>query len=361
MASDRDDGWLAAEQPIGEALVAELQRLKRRARTRWLLILLIAAGLTGFVMYRRARKPRFHKAQVVLAVEEGSLTEGHHPMPVHELRDYILSVLLSNQVIGQIVEEYDLFQLRHKMGIEYGINEFRDMFDVGVFRNYFLYQYDVDAPRSARIAIVFTHTDPDFAWKMAHRLATEIVEGEQHRRLEMAEQLVNDARIALARVRERVGAIEAQIADRSVRIAEAERLGRKGVAAALSVELVELEAQAKRESEAILGLSQQANIDVMAAELDRARLGLGFTIAEEKRPIEEPAARLYVQIIVGTFVFFVMLPIVAVFIGAFDTRIHDREDAERIGLPVLGHLPGFPGDDVGSLRARGVRGRRVPS
>jgi hypothetical protein len=48
-------------------------------------------------------------------------------------------------------------------------------------------------------------------------------------------------------------------------------------------------------------------------------------------------------------------------VGAFDTRVHDREDVERIGLPVLGHLPPFPGDHVGSLRARGVRRPRVPS
>jgi hypothetical protein len=56
-----------------------------------------------------------------------------------------------------------------------------------------------------------------------------------------------------------------------------------------------------------------------------------------------------------------MLPVFELFVGAFDSRIHDREDAERIGVPVLGHLPSFPGDQVGSLRARGVRGRRVAS
>ena len=66
-------------------------------------------------------------------------------------------------------------------------------------------------------------------------------------------------------------------------------------------------------------------------------------------------------LVVGTIVFCGFLPLVALFVGAFDTRVHDEEDVERLGLPILGHLPAFPGDGVGSLRSRGVRGRRVPS
>jgi hypothetical protein len=48
------------------------------------------------------------------------------------------------------------------------------------------------------------------------------------------------------------------------------------------------------------------------------------------------------------------------FLGAFDPRVHDTDDVARRGLPVLGHVPGFSGDRVGSLRARGARRARVP-
>ena len=48
-------------------------------------------------------------------------------------------------------------------------------------------------------------------------------------------------------------------------------------------------------------------------------------------------------------------------LGAFDSRVHDTDDVERLGLPVLGHVPGFAGDHVGSLEARGVLRARVPS
>ena len=50
----------------------------------------------------------------------------------------------------------------------------------------------------------------------------------------------------------------------------------------------------------------------------------------------------------------------ALFLGAFDSRVHDTDDVARLGLPVLGHVPGFPGDQVGSLRSRGARRNHVP-
>jgi hypothetical protein len=51
----------------------------------------------------------------------------------------------------------------------------------------------------------------------------------------------------------------------------------------------------------------------------------------------------------------------ALIMGAFDSRVHDSDDVARLGLTVLGHVPGFAGDDVGSLEARGVSRARVPS
>ena len=72
----------------------------------------------------------------------------------------------------------------------------------------------------------------------------------------------------------------------------------------------------------------------------------------------------------GGFVFVLVVAVVlaigsllgsALILGVFDSRIHDLEDVARLGLPVLGHLPGFPGDQVGSLEARGIGRRRVPS
>lgn len=343
------------------ALVAELQRLVRRARARWPLIVGLAAVLTAAVLYKLSKKVDLHRGVVVLAVQEGNLTDGHHPMPVHELENYIGSVLLSKQVLEGVIEEYDLFPLRHRQGMEYALAELWDMLAIHVRRNYFLYSYDVDAPRSARIAIVVTSPDPDLAWRLARRIADLVIEGEQRRRLSVAEQLAREADLALAQVRARVDGLEQRVIAQSIELGRAERAGEEGRASALRLELAELDTELRQQTEVILNLTQQANADEQAAAIDRAGLGMSFQVAEERRPWEPPGAALYVRIILGGVVFFVLLPVVALFIGAFDTRIHDREDAERIGLTVLGHVPGFPGDGVGSLRDRGVRGRRVPS
>ncbi len=343
------------------ALVAELQRLKRRARARWPLVVLITAALTAAVLYKQSQKVRVHEAEVTLAVTEGSLSDGFHPIPVGELRDYVTDVLLSDSALMPLIIEWELFPLREKMGDSFAINELRDLFAVFVNRNYFLEQYDVDQPRSARITIEVTHPDPDFAWRLARRLATMVIDGEQQRRLELADALAADVTTALAAANARLSELESAVADRGVALATAEADDDSGAAAGFHVEMADLSAQLFRESKAVAALSILASRDQQSAALDRAGLGMQFVITGEHRPVEEPGARLYFRVIIGAMLFVAFLPIVSIFIGTFDTRVHDREDVERIGLPVLGHLPPFPGDRVGSLRARGVRGRRVPS
>jgi capsular polysaccharide biosynthesis protein len=63
---------------------------------------------------------------------------------------------------------------------------------------------------------------------------------------------------------------------------------------------------------------------------------------------------------VAVLLFVTLFIVVALYIGAFDTRIHDLDDVARLGIAVVGQVPGFPGDEVGSLRERGVTRRGVP-
>jgi hypothetical protein len=55
-----------------------------------------------------------------------------------------------------------------------------------------------------------------------------------------------------------------------------------------------------------------------------------------------------------------MLGVVILVVGAFDPRVHDVNDIRRLGLPVAGHLPSFPGDHVGAFKSRGNAAARVP-
>jgi hypothetical protein len=98
----------------------------------------------------------------------------------------------------------------------------------------------------------------------------------------------------------------------------------------------------------------------MADKVNEAGLDLSLTVVDEHKP-EAAGTRSFVLALVLTVVGLCALCASALIIGAYDARIHDAEDVSRLGLPLLGHVPGFPGDHVGSLRARGVRRRRVPS
>lgn len=361
MSRPDPEDWFEREQPLAVGLVAELQRLKRRARARWLPVLIAAIALTAGVLYQRSKKPRIKHAQVILAATEGAMGDGIIPMPVTELRDYVLSVLLSNEALLGLIVEEDLFPERATFGDDYAVMELRDMFDVGVFRNYFLYEYSQDAPRSARIAVVVTHPQPELAFHLAHRIAELVKDGEAQRRIRLGEALAADAGTALDSVRARSEELDRRVATSRVELARAYEAGDEGKAAALRVEVEELRAKRGRAQENIVNLTALASADEQTAAIDRAGLGMTFEIVEEQRSPDEPGAALYFQVIQASLLFFVFLPLVSIVVGTFDPRIHDREDVERVGLPVLGHLPGFPGDRVGSLHARGVRGRRVPS
>ena len=56
--------------------------------------------------------------------------------------------------------------------------------------------------------------------------------------------------------------------------------------------------------------------------------------------------------------FLFVLPLCALGVGAFDQRLHDSEDVQRLGLAVVGHVPPFAGDEVGSLKARQAAARK---
>ncbi|MGZ3427948.1 MAG: hypothetical protein ACXVCV_14935 [Polyangia bacterium] len=63
----------------------------------------------------------------------------------------------------------------------------------------------------------------------------------------------------------------------------------------------------------------------------------------------------------GVLAFLVALPLCAVAVGAFDERIYELVDVERLGLSSLGAVRRFEGDNAGALAVRLARGRIDPS
>jgi len=347
---------------MGRVLVAELQRLKRRARSRLFTVLTLAALITGALLFRIATKPVLAHARVVIAVIEGDMAMGRTPTPMHELRDYVGSVLLDNAKLLPIIDEHPkLFPLRKKLGDAYALGELRDMYELSIWRNYFLYGYSADERRTARIEISVNHVDPDFAVELVHRITQIIIDGEAAHRHKTAEQLRATADDAIDVARKRVKEAEDAVAARQVETARAKMAGQEGRASVLRDEVAALDADARRAREVLDTVVHTVSSDQLDAAITQAGLGLELEVADERKPEIDEEARNVKIIVIAAILFVLFVPIVAIGIGSFDSRIHDLEDVSRLGLPLVGHVPGFSGDRVGSLRDRGIRRRRVPS
>ena len=88
--------------------------------------------------------------------------------------------------------------------------------------------------------------------------------------------------------------------------------------------------------------------------MDARGVGLLFQVVDERPPPPPPdprAVRIRIAMLsLVCFLFF--LPLCAIGIGAFDQRLHDREDVQRLGLDVVGHMPPFSGAERGSMKQR---------
>jgi hypothetical protein len=143
-----------------------------------------------------------------------------------------------------------------------------------------------------------------------------------------------------------------------VRIATARKDGKKALAQALEMQLLKYDDQIKSGEKTMSEIA--ASPEALSDRISAAGLDLIVEIVAEKRPNRPESKGLLIAMIAVVVGVGALLGS-ALVLGAFDSRVHDTDDVERLGLPVLGHVPGFPGDTVGSLEARGVQRARVPS
>jgi capsular polysaccharide biosynthesis protein len=242
----------------------------------------------------------------------------------------------------------------------WAITELRGQVAIDVWRNTYIY-YDPEQPNrdpSARIGITVTDEDPDDAFLLAHDLASIVVDSVRDRRLDYAQRIAKTLEADRDAMSKRLSVLELERTELMVAFSKARRANKEGVAQAINLRLTQVDAQQKDAEKTMTELTTSQ--DAIADRIAAAGLDLVIEIVGEKRPNRPPSRGLVLSIllaIVGTG----SLIGAALLIGAFDSRVHDVEDVERLGLPVLGHVPGFPGDRVGSLEARGVHRTSVPS
>ena len=355
---ENEDEWYESEPWTRRQMVAEVQRIRRRTAVRPIPVLLLAALVTGAIMYKLATKKRVVEAEVVLMLSEPEGTDRRETgLPVNELRQYVLNRLMPKSKLAEIIERHDLYHLRHKLGIDYAIEELQSQVEVQIWKNSFLYQEDPGG-RSARIGITVGDTDPDRALVLARELAQVVVDTATEKRQEAADELAKEIARTRDALQKRSDDLAQQISQKQAELDEATSLHKDKIAQAVDLDLDQLVKEAKEVNTQLATIVGSG--DAVADRVAAAGLDITLSIVDEERP-PPPTSHTFELILIGVVVGLFALLGSALLIGAFDSRVHDTEDVERLGLPVLGHVPGFPGDQVGSLAARGAFRGRVPS
>jgi capsular polysaccharide biosynthesis protein len=354
------DDWYESEPPTRIGLVTELQRIRRRITVRPLPVLALALVITAGITHKFATKPVSVEANVVLALSEGVMSTHSTGIPADQLRQYVTSILLPDAKLLELIEKRDLSRLRRKLGPQFALDELRSNLVVQIWKNSFLY-YDGDdqnAQRSARIGLSVTDSDADRAFDIARDIASIAIQTSAIERQKLADTLTHDVAVLRDTINDRLGALAVEHARKQAAIELALKQGKPDVARILSVDLAALAQQQHLDE---LRLSQIASSrDSLAGEIAAAGLDVSLTMVEEHRP-EQPTRSGLVLIMIAAVIGTGALIGSALVLGAFDSRVHDTDDVARLGLPVLGHVPGFAGDNVGAMQSRSAARARVPS
>ncbi len=352
--------WLESEPPTGRLWVADLQRLKRRAKTRLLLIFAITFALTGAAARKFSKRGASYDATVYLSLDESALSSGRNSVPGREIIQYVSNVLIPDTELAALANRKNLHPLRKKLGDEYAVSELRMQFELEVIQNDYAERRVVDQARTAQIQITVYDASPEEATELANDIAEIAVKTAETRNAEDARALTAEVERILEQLRARAAEASTEMLAARTALSEARDRQDPEDIARQSVRYEQAELQWRRADTASEESARVATSEASAEALQKAGLGINARILDRRNAGALVDLRTGMAIAV-TFVFFGSLVAISLLVAAFDSRIHDAEDVTRLGLPVLGQVPDFPGQTTGSLRQRGVRHHRVPS
>jgi hypothetical protein len=322
-------------------------------------VLALAAAVTGVIVYKVATKPVAVQAEVVLALAEGAMSGPQNALPVDQLREYVSTLLLPDGKLTDLIEKRDLSRLRKRLGPQFAIEELRSSLEIQIWKNSFMYQDEDDNARhSARIGLAVTDSDPDRALGIARDLAAIVIETSAAQRQKLGDAVTQQVTALRDATVKKLDGLADDIVQKQAAIDAAVQQRRPDIAAMLRIDRAALEKERLTTQEQLARIA--ASPEGLAAEIAEAGQDMSLSIVEEHRP-ERPTHSGFVLIMVAFVVGTGALVGAATLLGAFDSRVHDTDDVARLGLPVLGHIPGFAGDNVGSMLSRGAVRARVPS
>lgn len=316
------------DEPGGAEFFAELGRLKRRAKARWLLTFLLTLVLTGLMVGRELRKQRKYPAKIVMSVEEVAVNEDVIPYTNGQFVGYVSSSVFTDARMLAIIEKHELHSMVKKQP-ELALESFREDVEVEAYRNLFLlYQPGKGDERSARLGITVWARDPELALEIARELGALVIthEAEQRRAQVEVAKIMSDAGVDQARAD--VDELEFEIAFVTQQIQD-------GGPGRLKFELMNLQESLKSAALALTAAeNERADLELVGAH-EAALGGLRFEIADWGHAAA-PMPKWQRATITGVVLFLFLLPIMGIAVGAFDRRIYFPEDVARLGLRPLG-------------------------
>ena len=346
--------WFEAEADL-HSWRRELLRLKRRARARLPITLLCSAAVTAAAVWFVASRNPPAESRVLIRVTESQLLRQDSPLTSGDLSAYLYDAAFTNQNLLKIIEKHDLYPLARARGDSVAVDTMKVFTDIEVYRNYFLVARAYNDPvRSVRVAIKYQHPDPATSIKVARDLAQLVIDTESSRRSGESGSLADLAGAALDRATHAQERRRLELADRQRALADAKTRHDEEAVASLKVEMQRLGREINANTQPIHHARESKRRADLQFAMDQRGVGLLFQIVDERPPPPPPDPRAVgIRLaMLALICFLFVLPLCAVGIGAFDQRLHDREDVQRLGLPVVGHVPSFEGDAVGSMKAR---------
>jgi hypothetical protein len=347
--TDNEFGW--------EDVRAELARIRRRVRSRWLMTSVLALVLTALVVARQARRERTYQATVMLRVSEGQFDPNSSPPTSAQLQQYLWEVALSRSRLFKVMDKHNLYMGLRKLDPLMALDEMRDVMDIDVLRNDFRIERDPDAPpRSARIALHYSHSDPETALVVARALANLMAEEEAKSRQRTTE-------VALESMRSSASSLESQLLRARMEESQLEYAMAEGDPEMVAAHSIRLFSVRKRiealQNEKSLTNKAVSNLG-LRTDVEGKELGLRFEIIDPGRTPKVVISNATRLALLGILSFFILLPIAGVGVAAYDLRIYDADDLRRLGLEPFGHVPAFPGYRQGTLNER-LKGRKGAS
>ena len=329
---------------------SELRRLRRRAWRRPIVTFFIAAFLTSLAVLNDARKIRTYTARVVFRVAEQDVqVGGGSPRPKSNLREYVWDAAFSTERLMGVIKKHNLYLSAMRLDPGLALEAIRDDIDVDVFRNYFLEERtDESAPPTARLVITDTSPDPDLSLTIARELGDIVIDYEAQSRRDLTQFAVNDAEQVVKQEQAELTRLTEHLSDAQLRIETARPIDKPGVQAEISGLYRSIPAAELRVKQA----QKQARDLRLRAAFERNQSGLQFELIDAATLSGKRSTKQSELIVLAIFAFLLALPLAGMVVGAFDSRVYDGDDASRLGLKVLGHVPAFRGDQQGSLRRR---------